>query len=88
MCVYLYSCIILPSPPSAVMGTEGKGKEKEERDGRWSDTTGGTMHDTKNTTRTRHDTMRRSVSVGTTRLWAVSGPRSRHAVPARTRHEN
>jgi hypothetical protein len=37
----------------------------------------------KNTT--RHDG--RSVSAGTTRWWAVFGPRSRHVVSARTRHE-
>jgi hypothetical protein len=29
----------------------------------------------------------RSVSVDTTRWWAVSGPQSQHAVPTRTRHE-
>jgi hypothetical protein len=41
----------------------------------------------KHTTRTRHDTMF-IVSVPARHDgWAVSGPRSRHAVLARTRHE-
>jgi hypothetical protein len=49
------------------------------------DTTGGTTHDTK---KTRHDTMD-VVSVPARHdAWAVYGPRPRHAVPARTRHEN
>jgi hypothetical protein len=51
------------------------------------DTMGGTMHDTTKhgTNTTQHDG--RSVSADTTRWWAVSGPRSRHAVSTRTRHE-